>query len=48
MSGLSKGKNSNKTIWMIVDRLTKSTLFLPMKMTNSINNMPRRSINSHK
>jgi hypothetical protein len=32
MSGLPNRKKGNDAVWVIVDRLTKSSLFLPMKM----------------
>ena len=37
--GLPKGKKGNDAIWVIIDRLTKSTLFLLMKMTDSIDKL---------
>src|SRR3954470_12215424 len=36
VSGLPRSRKGHDAIWVIVDRLTKSTNFLPMKMTNSI------------
>jgi hypothetical protein len=39
MTGLPKGKKGNNVIWVIVDRLTKFALFLPMKMTNSMDRL---------
>nr|GEW75776.1 hypothetical protein [Tanacetum cinerariifolium] len=36
MSGLSRTPSGYDTIWVIVDRLTKSAHFLPMKKTDSI------------
>ena len=38
VSELPKGKRGNDVIWVIIDKLIKSVLFLPMKMTYSINN----------
>ena len=32
VSGLPNRKKGNDAVWVIVDRLTKSSLFLPMKM----------------
>jgi len=43
--GLPKGKKGNDAIWVIIDRLTKSALFLPMKMTDSIDKLARLYIN---
>jgi hypothetical protein len=34
VTGLPKGKKGNDVIWVVVDRLTKSALFLPTKMTD--------------
>jgi len=34
VSGLPRGKRGNDAIWVIMDRLTKSALFLPVKMTD--------------
>lgn len=45
VSGLPKGKKGNDAIWVIVDRLKKSTLFLPMKMTKMIDKLARIYIN---
>jgi hypothetical protein len=36
VSGLSKSKKGHDAIWVIVDRLTKFSLFLPMKMRDSV------------
>ena len=33
MVGLQRSKTSKDTTWVIVDRLTKSTHFLPIKVT---------------
>jgi len=40
ISGLPRGKKGNDAIWVIVDRLIKSVLFLSIKMTDSINKLP--------
>jgi hypothetical protein len=45
VSGLPKGKKGNDAIWVIIDRLTKSSLFLPMKMTDSVDKLARLYIN---
>ncbi|GKA53436.1 putative reverse transcriptase domain-containing protein [Tanacetum coccineum] len=39
VSRLSKTPSGYDTIWVIVDRLTKSAHFLPMKKTNSMENL---------
>jgi hypothetical protein len=41
VSGFPKWRKGNDAIWVLVDRLTKSALFLPIKMTNSVDNLPR-------
>ena len=38
---LPRGKKGNDAIWVVVDRLTKSTLFLPMKMTDSVDKLTK-------
>jgi hypothetical protein len=35
MVGLSRTPRGKDAIWFVVDRLTKSANFIPMKMTNS-------------
>jgi hypothetical protein len=45
VSGFPKGKKRNDAIWVIVDRLMKSVLFLPIKMTNSVNKLAKIYIN---
>ena len=40
-----KGKKGNDAIWVIIDRLTKFALFLPMKMIDSIDKLARLHIN---
>jgi hypothetical protein len=37
--GLAREKKGNDAIWIIVDRLTKSALFFPIKMTNPTNKL---------
>jgi hypothetical protein len=37
--GITQGKKGNDAIWVVVDRLTKSALFFPMKMTNSVDKL---------
>nr|GEY93786.1 putative reverse transcriptase domain-containing protein [Tanacetum cinerariifolium] len=38
---LPKAQSGNDTIWVVVDRLTKSTHFLPMKETNPMDKLAR-------
>jgi len=45
VSGFPKERKGNDAIWIIVDRLTKSVLFLPIKMTDSINKIAKVYIN---
>jgi hypothetical protein len=39
ISGLPREKKGNDAIWVIVDRLTKSVLFLSVKMTDLVNKL---------
>lgn len=41
VSGLLKSKKENDAIWVIVDRLTNSAMFLPMKMTDSVDKLAK-------
>jgi len=43
--GFPKGKKGNDAIWVIVDHLTKSALFLPIKMTDSVDKLAKIYIN---
>jgi len=45
VSGLPRGKRGNDAIWVIVDRLTKSTLFLPVKMTDLVDKLAKIYVN---
>jgi len=45
VSGLPRGKKGNDAIWVIVDRLTKSALFLPVKMTDSVDKLAKIYVN---
>jgi hypothetical protein len=45
VSGLKRGRKGNDAIWVIVDRLTKSALFLPMKMTDPVDKLARLYVN---
>jgi len=40
-----KGRKGNDVIWVIIDWLTKSTLFLSIKMTDSIDKHAKIYIN---
>jgi hypothetical protein len=42
---LPRGKKGNDAIWVVVDRLTKFALFLPMKMTNSVDKLAKLYVN---
>jgi hypothetical protein len=42
---LPKGKKGNDAIWVVVDQLTKSALFLPMKMTDSVDKLAKLYVN---
>jgi len=41
VTGLPRGKKGNDAIWVVVDRLTKSALFFPMKMTASVDKLAK-------
>ena len=43
--GFPKGRKGNDVIWVIIDRLTKSALFLPIKMTDSVDKLAKIYIN---
>jgi len=43
--GFPKGRKGNDVIWVIIDRLTKSTLFFPIKMIDSIDKLAKIYIN---
>jgi len=45
MSRLPRGKKGNDAIWVIIDRLTKFALFLPVKMTNPIDKLAKIYVN---
>jgi len=45
VSRLPRGKRGSDVIWVIVDRLTKSALFFPMKMTDSVENLAKLYVN---
>jgi hypothetical protein len=45
VKGLPKGKKGNDAIWVVVDQLTKSALFLPMKMTDLMDKLTKLYVN---
>jgi len=45
ITGLPKGKKGNDAIWVVVDRLTTSALFLPMKMIDSVDKLAKLYVN---
>jgi len=45
VSGLPRGKRGNNAIWVIMDRLTKFALFLPVKMTDSVDKLAKIYVN---
>ena len=42
---LPRGKKGNDAIWVVVDRLTKFALFLPMKMTDLVDKLAKLYVN---
>jgi len=45
VTGLPRGKKGNNAIWVVVDQLTKSALFLPMKMTDLVDKLAKLYVN---
>ena len=45
VSSLPRGKKGNDAIWVIVDRLTKSALFIPVKMTDPVDKLAKIYVN---
>lgn len=45
VSRLLRGKKVNNAISIIMDQLTKSTLFIPIKMTNSVDKLAKLYVN---
>ena len=45
VSSLPREKGGNDAIWAIVDQLTKSAHFLPMKMINSVYKLAKMYVN---
>jgi transposase InsO family protein len=45
VSRFPNGRKGNDAIWVIVDRLMKSVLFLPIKMTDSVDKLVKSYIN---
>jgi hypothetical protein len=43
--GLPREKRGNDAIWVIVDRLTKFALFLPVKMTDPVDKLAKMYVN---
>ena len=43
--GLPRGKKGKDAIWVVVDRLIKSILFLPMKMIDSVDKLTKLYVN---
>jgi hypothetical protein len=43
--GLQRGRKINDEIWVIGDRMTKSALLLPMKMTYPVDKLARLYVN---
>ncbi len=39
VSGLPRTSRKHDEVWVVVDRLTKSTHFLPIRMTQSLENL---------
>jgi hypothetical protein len=44
-SSLPMGKKGNDAIWVIMDRLTKFALFIPVKMTNRVDKVAKIYMN---
>jgi len=42
---MPREKRGNDAIWVIVDRLTKSALFLPVKMTDLVDKLAKIYVN---
>jgi len=45
VSSLPRGKKGNDAIWVIMDRLTKSAPFIPVKMTNPVDKLAKIYVN---
>jgi len=45
VSSLPRGKKGNDAIWVIMDRLTKFALFIPVKMTNLVDKVAKIYMN---
>ena len=41
VSGLPKTRKGNDVVWMIIDRLTKSAHFFPIKMTFAVDKLAK-------
>ena len=42
---LPRSRKGNYVVWIILDRLTKSTFFMPMKMTNLVDKLANLYVN---
>lgn len=42
---LPRGKKGNDVIWVVMDKLTKPAMFLPIKMTDSVDKLARLYVN---
>jgi len=47
VSGLPKSRKGHDAIWVIMDRLTKSSFFLPMKMGDSVEKLIKKVVRLH-
>jgi hypothetical protein len=45
ITSLPKGKRGNDAIWVVIDRLTKSALFLPIKMIDPVDKLAQLYVN---
>jgi len=45
VSSLPRGKKANDAIWVIMDRLTKFALFIPVKMMNLVDKVAKIYMN---
>jgi hypothetical protein len=45
VTGSPRSRKDNDSIWVILDRLIKSTFFIPMKMTNLVDKLANLYVN---
>lgn len=45
VSRLPRSNKGNNAIWVIMDQLTKSTLFLPMRISDSMDKLVKLYVN---